>query len=203
MKKPVSRLLLWLLPAVLALSLVGFVVGKYVTQSTLNAQITFRASLASDLILQEHEAVSQSDGTYQLSQTEVAQNTYYLIPGLDIPKDPHIHIQGKTPIASYLFVEVVDTIGNDAVTWQIDGAFTELTDVVGDHGGRVFVYNGVLTDKNTPADPINILQNQQVKVSQHLNCDGGALTDSLLTFYVQLIQRTDDATAQQAYNHYK
>ena len=100
-----------LLLSLILVTLVGYVIGKYVDDKALEGRVIFTASLAENVILQEHTAQQQADGSYQLTEPFVTGNDYVLIPGLDIPKDPHILIEGKTNIPAYLFVEVVDALG--------------------------------------------------------------------------------------------
>ena len=117
-----TRLIVLLLLALLLIGLISFAGAKYVTTITHHATITFSASLAENVILQEHKAVRQTDGSYALvtqkyandfpddeysAETFVHENSYTLIPGLDIPKDPKITILNKTPIKAFLFLEVV------------------------------------------------------------------------------------------------
>ena len=184
-----------LLLSLILMTLVGYVIGKYVDDKALEGRVIFTASLAENVILQEHTAQQQADGSYQLTEPFVTGNDYVLIPGLDIPKDPHILIEGKTNIPAYLFVEVVDVLGNDALTWAVDDTLWE---PVPDTQG-VYVYKTVLD--STPDAPIYILKDNQIVVSQHLNCDGRT-TNGTLTFRVKLVQKYENADPKQAYNGY-
>ena len=185
-----TRLVVLSLLVVLLIGLIGVASGKYTTTISHRGKITFSASLATGVTIQE-----------------TTGDTYLLIPGYDIKKDPNIVITGKTTIPAYLFVEVVDQIGNDAVKWQIDTANwdelknSENQNVVGNNGGKVYVYKTPLTDTNVPAS-INVLNEQKITVGQHLNCDGGTITGGL-TFYVKLIEKVGDADAIKAYGGYK
>ena len=191
-----TRLRLLLVLTLVLLALVGYAVGKYAEDKTIDGRVVFSATLADEVILQERTAQRQDNGSYKLVSPMCKGNAYALIPGLDIPKDPHIVIEGKTTIPAFLFLEVVDNIGNDAIAWAVD---TALWEPISDVAGNVYVYKEVLTD--TPDDPIYILADNQVTVSQHLNCDG-RVTDDALTFRVKLVQKYDGATPKQAYNGY-
>ena len=57
-----TRLIVLLLLALLLIGLISFAGAKYVTTITHHATITFSASLAENVILQEHKAVRQTDG---------------------------------------------------------------------------------------------------------------------------------------------
>jgi hypothetical protein len=101
-----------LLAAVLIIGLVvGLSSAKYKTEKRLPGEVKFTVKLADKILIQEHEAVRQPDGSYVLiSENIVEDQSYKLMPGVDIPKDPYITIEGKTPIPAYLYVEVVELI---------------------------------------------------------------------------------------------
>lgn len=192
-----ARLRLLIVLTLVLLGLIGFASGKYVQDRSFDGKVTFKASLASDVILQEHTAQRQTDGSYKLVEPFVSQNTYYLIPGLDIPKDPHIIIEGKTPIEAYLFVEVVSSL-DAPVTYSVDTSLWTKVDVTSKHGGTVYRYMG----EGFPENPIYILSGNTVTVSQNLlktSVDDG---DDLLTFYVYLIEKVGSASAEEAYRGY-
>lgn len=195
-----TRLLLVALTLLLA-ALMGFAVGKYKNTISIKGTITFSARLAEDVLLQEHEAVRQPDGSYQLNTGKTLQgNTYKLIPGLDIPKDPHIIIKGKTPIPAYLYVEIVDTldtakIGQEDVkliSYAVADSW-ERTDLTGANGGTVYKYNTVLSNENF-SDPIYILADNGITVSQYVKSyDYTANSDQdVLKFYAYLEEQTSN-----------
>ena len=198
MTKKQFRARLWLLIvlALVLIGLLGFAGAKYIKTETFHSSVTFKAALAKEVILQEHYANRLDSGEYELIEPFVTENTYYLIPGLDVDKDPHVIIRGKTPIEAYLFVEIVDTLDvvNDQkpVEWSINAAnWTLLNGVTGRNGGTVYYYNGGALRENFPEDPIYILENNQVTVSQTLRkYITDETQDDVLTFYVSLIETT-------------
>ena len=153
-------------------AMAGMVLAKYVYSTEVSGTIKFSAKLADSIVLQEHRAVKQQDGSYSLTEEIGTENTYTLIPGLDIPKDPYILISGKTPLPSYLYVEVVDEKKNEALSYAISDQWMLITSEGGEHGGDVYVYttgSGLAAPLVAdPAGPIYILQNNQVTVSQTL-----------------------------------
>lgn len=173
-KKLRAKLRLLIVLVLLLISLVSFAVGKYVTTVETVGTVEFTAELAENMLLQEHKAVRQSDGTYKLDANAIVDtNTYILVPGVDVPKDPHIVIENKTPIRAYLYVEIVDTLDTVKVGQQdvklIDYALTadwEKTNTVGEHGGAVYKYKTVL-NRNV-SNPIYILADNKVTVSQYV-----------------------------------
>lgn len=173
-----SRLRLLILLALLLIGGITYAAGKYVKTMPHSGTVTFTARLAEKVELWEHEAVRQNNGSYSLDGSKtVRQNSYVLIPGLDIAKDPYVQITGKTDVPAHLYVEIVtDTIdrydGQPVVTYAPGGDW-KLSERASQHGGTVYVYTGgsdsalTLTSANTPAGPIYILADKQIRVSQH------------------------------------
>ena len=218
-----SRLIVLLLLALLLIGLISFAGAKYVTTITHHATITFSASLAENVILQEHKAVRQTDGSYRLvtqayanefpddeyiDETFVYKNSYTLIPGLDIPKDPKITILNKTPIKAFLFLEVVETVNEEAIVFQVDDNWWKKTELTPKHGGVVYYYS---TDKTTPVvldekidNPLTvpILSQETIRVSQNV-LSSLSKDAQVLTFHVYLIEKmSDTSTPEGAYYGY-
>ncbi len=84
--------------------------------------------------------IADTEGTLD----ENGGNTYKVVPGSKLLKDAKIHIVGKTTIASYLYLEVVDTLPNGLFTYGIDSNWTKLTGVTGKNGGEIYVYKDVI-----------------------------------------------------------
>lgn len=187
----------------LLLSLASFAVAKYIkTIGLSNNTVTFTAKLAQTFELRESIVQQQANGIYTLSSETTASGSqrYVLIPGLDVPKDPHIVIEGKTEIPAYLYIEIVNTLD----TVVIDGESVKLIDYVvssdwkvssrlGQHGGTVYVYTGGENNakelSGTPPDMvIYILHANTVTVSPHIkHADITADSDTdILTFYAYL-----------------
>lgn len=124
---------------------IGAAMAKYVYQQQFSARVTFTARLAQELRLLESKAVATQDdpkSNYKLTEETVKSNTYELMPGVDIPKDPYVRITGKSPIPAYLFIEVVDQT-NSAIEISLRPEWFPLTGegIVPQHGGTVYYYN--------------------------------------------------------------
>lgn len=184
----------------LLIALSGFAVGKYFKTISQDYTIEFTAELAKEFYLKEHVAIRQDDGTYELSDTNYVpvneKQEYILIPGLDIPKDPHIVINGKsTNIPAYLFLEVVDNTivdqsNNKLLTYNFESCWIPAQNLkTPQHGGTVYVFcdsekNPMeITENYIGNNTINILKEETVTVSQKLL--SGVNTGSL-TFYAYL-----------------
>ena len=168
-----SRLpLLILLLILLLLTLLGVAVGKYVTTLKNPGNVTFTANLAASVTLQEHKAVRQTDGTYTLDKTAepVTSNTYILIPGVDIPKDPYITITGRTSIPAILFIEIESSLDEGTQLYSVDANWSYLTTSV---SKKVYYYNA------DPSGTISILQGNQITISQKLLLEGDEGSDAL------------------------
>ena len=80
---------------------IGAAGAKYVSQEQTTGQVTITADIGT-IVLQESQAVRQPSGAYTLDTANpVAENSYVLIPGLDIPKDPHVVITKQDANPTY------------------------------------------------------------------------------------------------------
>lgn len=198
--------LIALILLVLTVATIGVTTAKYVHQRSIPGQVTFTARLADKLELAESRAERLDNGEYTLASDEtVSENTYILLPGTDIPKDPKITVTGKTPIEAYLFVKVTDET-NEAITWQADAAhWIQVTGANLKKGETLFVYREILTDVNCPTDPIPVLADNRVMVSQHLTEKDTPDPDSL-AFHAFLYEAFEIdggyATPAEVYNTY-
>lgn len=183
-------------PLVSLLILVSLVCGttyaKYVKQQSFTGTMTLTAQLGS-ITAEESKAVRQSDGSYTLNPAnKVKANSYDLLPGLDIPKDPTVSVDKESTIPVYVFLEVTDTIASqdeDVITFTVDPVWKAVAGVTGIHGGRVYVYApggspAVVTDD---VASINVLAGKTVTVSQKLKEVTAAVN---IRFYAEMRQVT-------------
>ena len=164
--------------------------------STKPVQNTFIAAgggeLAAGLELKEHKAVPQENGTYTLDKSEVVYaNEYKALPGVDLPKDPFITIDKKTDAPAYLYVEVVNGLGANGLSFSVNENWTKLNDVTGKNCGYVYVYmNGkILTNDNAPGDVYILTADSNgntITVSENLALTGNAKVN--LDFYGYMVQ---------------
>lgn len=186
-----NRRIALLLAVLFCLSAVTFVaVAKYIKDVPFSGNVTFTANLAETFTLTESEATRNTDGTYSLdTDTSTAENPYTLMPGVDVPKDPKITIEGKTAVPAYLYVEVLESENFPAtVTYSMAEGWTDLG-ITGPNGGKVYVYGTVL-DGTTPNLTIQILENNILKVSQNLLRG----TTAAMTFYGYMAQQVSAYT---------
>ena len=169
---------------VLASMVCGTAYAKYVKQETFTGTLTLTAQLGSITVV-ESKAERQSDGSYKLNTSEkVKANSYDLLPGLDIPKDPTVSVDKESAVPAYVFLEVKG--GTAAISFTMDPVW-KAVDAAGIHGGRVYVYapggNPAVVTGDIAA--INIIEGQIVTVSQKV---GGSSTEIL--FYAEMRQIT-------------
>ena len=174
-----THLVVIILLLALLIGMIGLAGAKYVTTTSFNGKVTFSARLADAVIIQEHKAEQQSDGSYVLNETAdpVTANTYHLIPGLPIPKDPHIVITGKTPIHAHLYLEVLDATPNGAIEYDLEDCW-KITDLQPKKltDAKVYQYVDstkkpiVLTDKQMTENTlsVNIIKGKTITVKQGL-----------------------------------
>ena len=198
-----TRVVLLILLVALLIGLISFVDAKYADTISYRGKITFSAKLANNVELRERKIVRKNDGTYETTAETITNGTqsYTLVPGQDVPKDPHIIIEGKTDIPANLYVEIVDTSDTEKGVKLIDYSVTDIWERAADqslnkHGGTVYKYKGdALTSANTPKDPIGILKGDKVTVSQYVKSHDltNEQAQDSLTFYVYLIETTSNS----------
>ena len=173
----------------LTMSCIGFVFGKYITTIENNNVVTFTAELADLVELRESQVMRNEDGTYSKTNVMITnqKQKYVLIPGLDVPKDPHIVIQGKSEIPAYLFIEVIDNTANEALRYQLTSEWIACNlRPVRNKGAALYVYSN---NDSTPTEIVNdyekigILNNEVFYVNQGLKWGESS---NALTFYAYL-----------------
>ena len=112
---------------VLVVTLAVGATWAYLTSTTNTITNTFVAGKLFDqgggIKLQEKAVTQKADGTYVIAADAAWQDTgiaYVVQPGVDLPKQPAVHVTGLTAKA-YLFVGVKgETM--DGFTWSVDAA---------------------------------------------------------------------------------
>lgn len=106
--------------------------AKYVVTDE-NSDSARVAAFASIGVL-EHEA-KLVNGLYQLTDKEVSENTYAkVIPGVDIPKDPFVRLNGTAEVDCTLYLRVTEEKFPtcikpvDAITFELTEQWTKVTD---------------------------------------------------------------------------
>lgn len=186
-KKRIKRYILLAVGIAAVISAVMITSGlhaKYVRKVSLNGSVEFASELAKNVTLNESKAEIQSSGRYELLKSEkVTENSYKVMPGVNIPKDPQITITGKTGIPSYLYVKVEEKTIPNTVRYSLCSHWQKVVD-------NVYVYTG--DDFNSP---INIIEKDTLYVSQNYNGENFGLN-----FTAYLYQKIGDETAEQTYD---
>ena len=160
--------------------------AKYVRKVSLQGSVEFSSKLAEKVKLNESEAVLTESGGYELDQNEkVLKNSYKVMPGVNIPKDPAITVTGKTGIPSYLFVEVTETNIPESVTYSLCEHWRKISNT-----GNIYVYTRDDFDSS-----IKILKDDILNVSAQYNGESFNLN-----FTAYLYQKLNNETAEETYS---
>lgn len=177
----------------------GFL-AKYMRSQSLNSNIKFSAGLTKDLKLTENSAEKQKDGSYILNEQETTENSYTVMPGVDIPKNPRVVITGKSRVDAYLYIEAV---GNcpAGVTYTLTNDWQPLGNITGPNGGAVYIYSGAdgtpaVLNENFSASPIQIISDDIITVSDSFS----PTADFSLCFYGYMAQSQNNADAETVFN---
>lgn len=188
-KTRISVLSLILLAIAVAALIIGLVAAKYVREVRMPHKITVSADLAKNIEIFEHNATRTEHGDYETDTTEVTENDYVLMPGVDVPKDPTVRIEGYTGLAAWLYVEIVETDLPDTVTYTAADGWTPLPGLTGPNGGKI--YYRELTNAQTGDLEFQVLKDNTVTVSEKIPRG----TTLKLDFYAYITQEKGTAAA--------
>lgn len=172
-----------LLAAVITGALISGVYSKYVRTETEELSITYyNSELAKSFEITEHEVSRTADGDYSLTETTTSENSYEVMPGVDIPKDPQVVISGKTAVTAYLYIEVVKSSDfPNTIEYSLTDNWLKFDNVTGKNGGVVYVYttdkkNPAVLDESFSASPIKILKDDKITVDEKYSGSGFSLS---------------------------
>ena len=201
------------------LMFVSFLYAKYIREFNFSGNVTISADLADTFTLLEHEVTQNSDGSYNVNEQTVTENEYYVLPGINIPKDPTITIEGKTSIPSYLFIEVVDNLDHNVITFDIDDSHWQVVqgaESLNDGTVYVFTIDGtpaVLDDKTNDEliKSIGIIKGNTLNVTSIAKDSKGndidfyssPVTVDDLNFYGYLVQINTGESVSDVFNKLK
>lgn len=178
--KPAAVLAVCAIAAAVAVLIMTGIQAKYMTSVSLSGTVKFDAQLAENVTLQEHEALRNVDGSYSLGTKTTYKNSYSVMPGVDIPKDPYFTITDKSSIDAFLYVEIVDSSPDpDTVIYNLTTDWEKL-DI---QNRNVYVYKGVFQG-NTQDIPI--LNNNMIYISDQYD---PASENFNLKFYGYMVQK--------------
>ena len=135
-------------------------------------------------------------GNIDITLAETTGNSYKMVPGNTITKDPKVTVEGGSE-ACWLFVKVEKSNFDNFMTYTIDSGWTALTDVDGVY------YREVAASDNDQA--FAVLANNQVTVKDTVTkADMDGLTSSgatlpTLTFTAYAVQEANIADAATAW----
>ncbi len=142
----------------------------------------------------ENEVTLLDDGSYEIADgaTLALGNDYKVLPSTNLPKNPFVRINGKTETPAYLYIEVVDTLGEDSgLSYDITSDWTLLDGLTGANGGKIYTYaTGIVT---SDVDDVAIIDGDEITVDDTIDIPD----EAELSFYGYLAQASagDDAAA--------
>lgn len=149
----------------------------------------------------ENEVTKLDDGSYEIGEEAVLAlgNNYSVLPGLVLPKNPFARINGKTDIPAYMYIEVIDTITDVGLTYDISDDWVLLEGITGPNGGSVYSYgeDKLITEDVTD---VAIIDGDKITVPEdpEFPTEGD---DPELTFYGYLGQASAGTDAASAFTN--
>lgn len=207
MRKNKSLVLVLALVLLLGVSVGGTL--AWLTAQTDEVKNTFTSAklfddAATEFTLWEHEATdSDGDGVYTLdTNSEVPSNTYKVLPGVNIPKDPTVDIVDLQENA-YLYIKVTSNLPNTLSYSIDDDNWESLTGTTG-----VWVYKGEHAVDNVikPTDTehhtftVNILTQETDGTAITVASDYSGTNSVELTFNAYMVQAAGTGTAAEAWD---
>lgn len=196
-------------------ALIGVLSAKYIKDYYPVGTLKLSVELDEEVELFEHKAVRQTDGdgSYYLADeftdSKVFTNTYVVMPGVDIPKDPQFYFQKKSAVPIYLYVEIdtviesadPDMVIPDTITYELTENWDLLEGVTGPNGGAVYVYKytkdgeekNIVDSTVFSADKyVSIIKNNTIKVSDSAG-PGAAFRMDVYGYLAQVIKIKDSS----------
>lgn len=172
----------------------------YMTAQTEAVTNTFLAAsgLVTSLTLDESEAkYVAATGLYELDKESRKQaNSYTVLPGTTLPKDPTVHLNDKTDTPAFLYIEVVDNTGG-AISCTIDNTkWTGLSAATGPHGGVVYQYTGTALPAGD--SDVTIIQNNTITVNDNEAVKALGANGKNIVFYAYMAQASIDGATDAA-----
>lgn len=195
MKKKLTTVLAIVL--VVALSVAG--TYAYLTAQTNQVKNTFTAAgLASEFSLDESRAHQQPDGSYTLDAADrVQENTYSVVPKVNLAKDPTVHVMLEKNVGAYVFLAVDNNLGDGLTATIDDTQWTALNKTYTANGAEWTIYYKQLAGSATPAQvDINVLAGQQIVVGDTVAAECGNIV-----FNAYLTQSAGFTSALDAWNN--
>lgn len=196
MKKKLTTVLAIVL--VVALSVAG--TYAYLTAQTKQVTNTFTAAgLASKFTLDESKATQKTDGSYTLDVNDrVQENTYSVVPKVNLAKDPTVHVTLEKNVGAYVFLAVDNNLGDGLTATIDDTQWIALNKTYTDAQGVEWtMYYKQLEGSATPAQvDINVLAGQQIVVGDTIAAECGNIV-----FNAYLTQSAGFTSALDAWNN--
>lgn len=120
----------------------------------------------------------------------------YVVPGVDIPKNPYISTDGKNEVPCYIYLEIAEDLP-DTVTYSIREEWTEMEGITGRHGGTMYYYRNVIK-ANEKCEKLEIIENNLIYVSQYFKAENSFE----MNLYGYMIQTAEGCSAEDLFRNH-
>ena len=152
-----------------------------------------------DIISDINEKIS-ANSIYKFgNDTKNAIEYEYVVPGVDIPKNPYVVTDGKNEVPCYLYIEVVKDNVPDTITFEVSEEWVKIENITGKNDGDIYSYKSIV-NTNEKKNKIEILKDNKIYVSQNFSAEN----KFSICFRGYMIQAADGYTAEDLFrNHIK
>lgn len=152
-----------------------------------------------DIISDMNEKIS-ANSIYKFgNDTENGIEYEYVVPGVDIPKNPYVVTDGKNDVPCYLYIEVVKDNVPDTITFEVSEEWIKIENITGKNGGDIYSYKSIV-NTNEKKNRIEIIKDNKIYVSQSFSAEN----KFSISFRGYMIQAADGYTAEDLFkNHIK
>lgn len=152
-----------------------------------------------DFVLREHHADPNENGNgYHLTDQEVTENSYVVVPGVNLNKDPFVRV--KPQENAWLFI-TVDKNLQTGMDFEMDPQWLPLMDaehhqVKTQAGNPVYVLNKMLP-KGVQENALNIIKDKTVTVQNNFTYQKGVDCNIIFNAY---LSQANNVKPLQAWN---
>lgn len=170
-----------------------------------NTQQSARAASMAGIELKEFsvEIISEigekviQNSIYQFgSGTSSGIEYKYVVPGVDIPKNPYVSTDGKNEVPCRLYIEVIDN-SPETISFGIREEWQKIPDIKGKEGGDIYFYKDIVK-AGEAKENIGIITDNKIYVSQNFLSE----SEFSISFRGYLIQTMDGYTAEDLFKNH-
>ncbi len=151
-------------------------------------------------IITDMDDMITTDSIYTFSSGITNEIEYeYVVPGVDIPKNPYVVTDGKNEVPCYLYIEVVKDNVPDTITFEVSEEWIKIENITSKNGGDIYSYKSIV-NANEKKNKIEIIKDNKIYVSQNFSAEN----KFSIGFRGYMIQAAEGYTAEELFrNHIK